>query len=88
MSVSRILHHSHPYFIYEVIMKYIWAEYDVFMKYISNFFSKNEVVNTAKFVYYQSIIKLLFSIFNQKFAKLGIVLALNIHEICPKWNHD
>ena len=23
MSVSRILHHSHPYFIYEVIMKYI-----------------------------------------------------------------
>ena len=22
-SVSRILHHSHPYFIYEVIMKYI-----------------------------------------------------------------
>ena len=23
ISVSRILHHSHPYFIYEVIMKYI-----------------------------------------------------------------
>ena len=22
-AVSRILHHSHPYFIYEVIMKYI-----------------------------------------------------------------
>ena len=31
-SVSRILHHSHPYFIYEVIMKYIWEEYDVVMK--------------------------------------------------------
>ena len=31
-AVSRILHHSHPYFIYEVIMKYIWAEYEVVMK--------------------------------------------------------
>ena len=32
MAVSRILHHSHPYFIYEVIMMYIWEEYDVVMK--------------------------------------------------------
>ena len=39
-AVSRILHHSYPYFIYEVIMKYIWEEYDVFMKYISIFFQK------------------------------------------------
>ena len=31
-AVSRILHHSHPYFIYEVIMKHIWAEYEVVMK--------------------------------------------------------
>ena len=28
------------------------------------FFSKNEVVNTAMFVYYQNIIKLLLLIFN------------------------
>ena len=62
--VSRILHHSHPYFIYEVLMKYIWEEYDVVMKWISIFFSNNEVVNTAMFVYYQNIIKLLLLIFN------------------------
>ena len=31
-AVSRIPHHSHPYFIYEVIMKYICEEYDVVMK--------------------------------------------------------
>ena len=30
--VSRILHHSHLYFIYDVIMKYIWEQYDVVMK--------------------------------------------------------
>ena len=30
--VSTILHHSHPHYIYEVIMKYIWAEYEVVMK--------------------------------------------------------
>ena len=47
-----------------MIMKYIWEEYDVVMKYISIFFLKNEVVNTAMFVYYQNIIKLLLLIFN------------------------
>ena len=63
-AVSRILHHSHPYFIYEVIMKYIWEEYDVLWSKFPYFFSKNEVVNTAMFVYYQNIIKLLVLIFN------------------------
>ena len=55
-AVSTILHHSYPYFIYEVIMKYIWAEYEVV--------SKNEVVNTAMFVFYQNILKLLLLISN------------------------
>ena len=52
--VSTILHHTHPYFIYEVIMKYILVEYEVVIKKISIIFSKNEVVNTAMFVYYQN----------------------------------
>ena len=58
------------------------------MKYISIIFSKNEVANEAMFVCQQNILKLLIVIFNQKFAKTYIILALNFHEVFPNWNQN
>ena len=47
LPVSRILHHIHPFLIYEAIMRHLKDKYEAIMKQISLNILKNEVLGLA-----------------------------------------
>ena len=72
---------QHPEDVFTHVLKTPAAMYLARQKKLSNL-----VVNTTMFVYCHHIIKLLSLIFNQKFTKPCIILALNFYEI--EWNQN